>query len=214
MKNLIFIAPPASGKGTQSNLLANKYNYEHISTGDLLRKEIDLKTKLGLIIKDNLSKGEQVSDNIISKILENRLTSIKKSFILDGYPRNITQVKILEKMLKRLNKKIEIIIYLNVSKAEASNRALNRLICPICNKTYQKNTDIVKPKVEGMCDICNIALVKRTDDTKETFNLRYQNFIEKTKPLLDYYQNKGMLHIINKTKTPSETFSEIEKVIK
>jgi adenylate kinase len=212
MKNIIFIAPPAAGKGTQSDLLVNKYGYAHISTGDLLRAEVAAKTDLGIKISDIMQSGALVSDDIVSELLTNALSSLNGPFILDGYPRTIEQAKILEDILNKLNKKIESVIYLNVPEDVATKRATGRLSCPKCNKTYHKY--FAKPIKDGICDACGTALISRSDDTEETFKVRFTNYMKNTAPLLDYYKNLGLLTVIDKIDTPEETLEEIEKVIK
>lgn len=214
MKNIVFIAPPASGKGTQSNLLVSKYNYEHISTGDLLRDEAMLKTELGNQINTLMNNGQLLDDELVDKLIEKKLSAIKTPFILDGYPRTVTQAKMLDDMLKILNKTVDLAIYLNVSESESTRRMLGRLICPKCSRTYQKYDIETKPKEDNTCDYCNINLTTRSDDTEDSFKIRYKVYLENTKPLLDYYRKKGILTIINNTNTPLETLSEIEKVIK
>ena len=212
MKNIIFIAPPAAGKGTQSDLLVKKYGYNHISTGDLLRAEVASKSDLGLKLQDIMKSGNLVSDEIVSELLTNALSKLEGSFILDGYPRNIDQAKTLDNILVSLNKKVESAIYLDVNEETATKRATGRLSCPNCNRTYHKY--FAKPAEENICDDCKTSLISRSDDTEETFKVRYSNYINSTAPLLEYYKEKGILTIVYKTQTPEETFAEIEKVIK
>ncbi len=213
MKNIIFIAPPAAGKGTQSELLIENYNYIHISTGDLLREKQNENSELGNKIKHLLAKGLLVDDDIITKLLREKLTSISSPFILDGYPRNLNQASILDKILEELNLTVDVVIYLNVDSDTAMKRALGRISCPNCNRIYNKYIKEKMPKVEGICDCCNVSLVSRSDDNEESFKERFATYIENTKPLLDYYDNKGKLVIINKVDTPNETFEEVKKVI-
>ena len=210
MKNIVFIAPPAAGKGTQSDLLVKKYNYLHISTGDLLRNEVATKSELGEKIDQIQKKGELVSSKIVNELLTKALKESNKPFILDGYPRNEEQINYLENILNDVNKEIGVVIYLNVSEELACKRATGRLICPKCSSTYHKY--FVKPIKEGICDNCGENLITRADDTEETFKIRYNTYINNTKPILDYYNQKGLLKIIDKTDA-DEVF-EIEKVIK
>ena len=213
MKNIIFIAPPASGKGTQSEILVNEYGYNHISTGDLLREKQNDGTELGLKIKNLLATGALVDDDIVTELLKEKFSKIDGPFILDGYPRNINQANILNNLLDELNKKIDVVIYLNVDKITAMKRALGRISCKNCGKIYHKYNEVMKPITEGICDICNGELVGRSDDNEESFKIRFDTYVENTKPLLDFYKNEGKLVVIEKNETPEETFNEVKKVI-
>lgn len=213
MKNLILIAPPASGKGTLSEQLQSTCGYEHISTGDLLRVKQNDGSELGNKLKELLSSGKLVDDDIVTNLLKEKLENVSSSFVLDGYPRNIKQAGILEDLLSELNLNIDAVIYLNVDRETAISRALGRITCPKCNKIYNKYNDVMKPKNGNLCDNCNVELVSRSDDNEESFKVRFDTYLENTKPLLDYYKNKGKLVVIDKIDTPNETFMEVKKVI-
>lgn len=213
MKNIIFIAPPAAGKGTQSELLVSEFGYNHISTGDLLRSKQNDGSELGNYIKDLLSQGKFVDDDIVTKLLSDKLSSIDGPFILDGYPRNIEQANILENVLNSLNLSIDAVIYLNVDSETAMKRALGRVSCPKCNKIYNKYIEEKMPKVTNICDDCGVELIGRSDDNEESFKIRFDTYINQTQPLLDYYKSNGLLVIIDKVNTPNETFEEVKKVI-
>lgn len=211
MKNIIFIAPPAAGKGTQSELLISKYGYEHISTGDLLRNEIKSGSDLGKELDSMMKSGSLISDEIVNRLLINALSNITKPFILDGYPRTISQALKLDEILASLNKSVDVVVYLDVEEELAMKRATGRLSCKSCNRIYHKYFS--KPRVEGICDDCGSSLISRADDTPDTFKVRYDTYMSNTKPLLDFYSNKNILVKIDANKEADETFSEIEKVI-
>jgi len=213
MKNIIFIAPPAAGKGTQSELLVKNFNYEHISTGDLLRAKQNDGSLLGNKIKEILSSGGLVDDEIVTDLLTEKLASIKGPFILDGYPRNVNQANTLEDILNSLNLSIDVVIYLNVDCDTAMKRALGRITCPKCKKIYNRYSDEMKPKNDNMCDDCNVELVGRSDDNEESFKIRFENYVKNTEPLLKYYEEKGKLVVIGKNEFPEDTFKEVKKVI-
>lgn len=214
MMNIVFIAPPGAGKGTQSELLVNKYNYEHISTGNLLREAITSETYLGNKIKEIMKSGDLVPDDIVTTLLVNKLKSTNKPFILDGYPRNINQVKTIEEELNKLDKKLPIVIYLKVNDDEAVKRITGRLICPECKSSYNKYYDVVKPLIDGICNNCKVNLISRSDDNEEAFKVRYQNYLDSTFPLIKYYKEKGNLIEIEDMEDPISKFKKIEKVIK
>lgn len=213
MKNVIFIAPPAAGKGTQSELLVDEFKYEHISTGDLLRNKQNDGSDLGNQIKELLKTGKLIDDEIVTELLKEKLINIKGNFILDGYPRNIKQADILSNLLSELDIKDIAVIYLDVDEETAMKRALGRISCPKCKRTYNKYNDLTKPKVMGICDDCNIELVGRSDDNEETFKIRFNEYITNTKPLLDYYKEKNLLYIMDNKIDPRVLFESIKEVI-
>ena len=211
--NILFIAPPAAGKGTFSDLIKNKYGYTHISTGDLLREEVKSGSELGKMLSDKMSKGELISDDLIKEILEKKLETINKNkpFIMDGYPRTIEQAKAYEEILEKLNLDLGKVIYLKIDKETGLKRVLGRLTCPKCKKGYNKLTGYNMPKVEWVCDECNVELESRKDDTEEAYNVRYDTYMRETQPLIDYFKNKGNLIEIDSTKDADSTMKEIEQ---
>lgn len=217
MKNIIFIAPPAVGKGTVSARICDKYNIPHISTGDLLRDEIKNSTKLGLEIKDAMARGEFVSDEVITKLLKKRLSNkdCKKGYILDGYPRNVNQAIVYDKLLEELDFDLGKVILLDIDKDVAMQRALSRLVCSKCGLSYNLLNKELSPVKEGICDSCGSPLKSRSDDNEETFINRFNTYMNETFPLVDYYEKKNNLVKINVTdKNSDEVFEEVEKVIK
>ena len=209
MKNIIFIAPPAAGKGTQSDMLMEKYGYNHISTGDMLREEIASGSELGLSVKNIIDEGKLVTDDIMIDLLKNKLSKLDgKPFILDGFPRTINQAKALDEILTGDC----IAIYLELAKEVAMKRIVGRLTCK-CGKSYNIYNEQIKPKVEGICDKCGAKLIKRDDDNEESFNVRYDTFLENNTPILDFYSSKGTLVTIDVDKDITAIFADIEKVI-
>lgn len=217
MKNIIFIAPPAAGKGTASALVCEKYNIPHISTGDLLRDEIANQTKLGVEIKDAMARGEFVSDEVITKLLKKRLSlkDAKKGYILDGYPRNIKQAEIYDDLLKELSYDMGVVIFLDIDKDTAMKRALSRVVCSKCGLSYNLDNKELSPIKEGICDVCGGTLKTRGDDNKETFITRFDTYMKETYPLIEYYEKKNNLVKIEVSNlTADEVFEEVKKVIK
>ncbi|MGM9876344.1 MAG: adenylate kinase [Bacilli bacterium] len=217
MKNIIFIAPPAAGKGTVSARVCDKYNIPHISTGDLLRDEIKNSTKLGIEIKDAMARGEFVSDEVITKLLRKRLLNkdCKKGYILDGYPRNVNQAITYDKLLLELGFDLGKVILLDIDMDTAMKRALSRVVCSKCGLSYNLSNKDLSPIKEGICDSCGGSLKSRSDDTEETFINRFDTYMKETFPLIEYYDNKNNLVKIDVTnKNSDEVFEEVEKVIK
>lgn len=209
MKNILFIAPPAGGKGTISSKLVHDYGYIHISSGDLLRS-VDKKSDLGLVIEEKISKGELVSDEIIFSLLEDKLRNLKgKAFILDGCVRNINQAKKLTEILKVIDINLDLVILLNVPYESLLKRVLGRQNCPNCKEVYNIYTK--KPLNEGICDRCQNNLILRSDDNEETFKVRYQNYLNSSKDIIEYYQNAGILVSIDGENDPYKSLVSVIK---
>jgi len=216
MKNIIFIAPPAAGKGTQAKLVSSEYNIPHISTGDLLREEMANETEIGLSIKKDMDSGNLVSDEVITTLLKNRITKSDclNGFILDGYPRNLAQAKKFKDLLDELNINKIIVIYFNIDKDTALKRTLSRIICPNCGSSYNLLIEDLKPQKENICDRCNHELKSRTDDTEEVFKHRFDTYINSTKDLIEYYKNLGLLYEIEVSDKSAETiFKEVKEIL-
>lgn len=215
MESIIFIAPPAAGKGTQSKLLCDTYHIPHISTGDLLREASLVDDERGHYISTQMRLGALVSDDIILELLEERLSKedCNHGYILDGFPRNIEQAIAYEHILERIQKKLGVVILLDVDKELACKRIEGRLSCPKCGSVYNENIEESKPKKEGICDRCGEALIHRHDDNSETFSARYDTYLTKTQPLIDYYDKKGVLYRVHSGEKDT-TFLQIQKILK
>lgn len=211
MKNVIFIAPPAAGKGTQSNML-KELGYIHISAGDMLREEIAKESSLGLKIKDIISSGALVSDEIVFELIENKLKSIDKPFILDGFPRTLNQVKLLDKLFKDLNIDNYCVIYLTIELEEALKRALGRLTCK-CGASYNTEFINLMPKVDGICDKCGQELVKRNDDNEESFKVRFETFIKNNEPIKEFYESKNKLYTVDTSLEAKMITEKIKEIL-
>jgi len=216
MKNIIFIAPPAAGKGTQSKLVSEEYNIPHISTGDLLREETTKDTELGREIKEVMESGALVSDEVITTLLKNRITKedCKNGYILDGYPRNIAQAKTYNELLESLNYDKGVVIFFDIDKETALKRTVSRIICPNCGSSYNLLIEELKPIKENICNRCHHELKTRTDDTEAVFLNRFETYINSTKDLIDYYKDLGLLHKIEVLdKSANTIFEEVKRVL-
>ncbi len=215
MKNIVFIAQHGTGKGTQCELLKEKYQLDHLSTGDLIRDAIKKQDEFGKSLENTINQGKLVSDDIILEMIKNYIQNHKNTngIIFDGFPRNLNQAKCLDKLLNDMYLKLDKVFYLEISKEEALKRTLGRLTCPNCKKSYNKNYNNLKPKQDGICDECGSKLVSRSDDNEEAFNNLYDVFINETKPILNYYENNGVLKTIDASLDKDEIFKNIEKVI-
>ena len=212
MKNIILIAAPAAGKGTLSDLLVKKYDYIHISTGDLLREVSKETTELGQKISKMLQNGELVTDEIVFELLENKLCQVDKPYILDGFPRTLNQAYKYDELIQKLNKDLGIVVVLNCDYEILKKRIVGRYLCKDCGSIYNTLTGVNTPKQEGICDNCGGALYKRSDDNEESFKTRYETYLEKTKPLIDFYEKKGNLYYID-SQTTDTMLKEIEDLL-
>lgn len=183
--NLIILGPPGSGKGTYASRLQSKLHIPAIATGDILREIVKEKMMLGRKVKEYMTKGELVPDNIVINVLKERLAKddCKNGFILDGYPRTIKQAKILDNFAK-----IDAVILLLVPEWIIIERLSTRRICKNCGEVY--NVRFLKPKIEGICDKCNGELYQRIDDTPKVIKERLKVYERQTQPLLEYYEDE------------------------
>ena len=210
--NVIIIGPPGAGKGTQSQNIAKKFDLYKLSTGDLLRNEIKNKTEIGKKIEQIIEHGDFVTDDIVNKILKTVVTnsSNRNKIIFDGYPRNITQAENLEIMLNGDNQSISFILFLNVTREVIEKRILGRIICEKCNQTL--NEYLNKEEIEQH-ECGDNYLIKRKDDNLETIITRYEDYMKKTKPVLDFYSSRSYFHEIDGSQKIQVITSKIEQIL-
>ena len=215
MKNIILIAAPAAGKGTEAALLKSEYNIPHISTGDILREKAKENSDLGRDIDYKINNGIFVSDELIIEILKDRIQKedCNNGYILDGFPRNVAQAEAYSQMLKELGKDLGVVIVIDIDKNIAASRIAGRVSCPACKEVYNTNTLDMKPKEEGICNKCGEKLVKRADDNEETYIDRYNTYIEKTSPLIEYYKNLDVLYYVDGNSGKDNTHSQVVKIL-
>ena len=184
--NIILFGPPGAGKGTQAQFIVKKHNYFQLSTGNILREEVKLKTELGLEIEVLISKGKFASDEIVNKLLRQSITNLKfrDRIIFDGYPRNVEQAKNLDLILGEFDQTIGHIIFLNVSKDIVEKRIMGRMTCDKCNMTL--NEFFNKEQIE-LHPCGKEFLKKRKDDNLDILVDRYDTYMKTTKPVLDFY---------------------------
>ncbi|MBR2523824.1 MAG: adenylate kinase [Clostridiales bacterium] len=190
---LIILGAPGSGKGTSAMVLREKYSLAHISTGDIFRSNIKNGTPLGLEAKSYIDKGQLVPDSITIGMVEARLkeADCANGYILDGFPRTIAQAEALDEMLARSGDKIDAVISIVVDDQIITDRVTSRRVCEKCGASF--NVKYKPTKVEGVCDICGGKVVQRADDNEETVAARLKTYYENTKPLIDFYQAKGLI---------------------
>lgn len=195
--NILFMGPPGAGKGTQAEAIVNEFGIPHVSTGDAFRLAIKQGTPVGLKAKEYIDQGLLVPDDVTVGIVRERLqqSDCEKGFLLDGFPRTLSQAEALEELLSELNRKLTHVINLKVDRNKLLARLTGRRICKSCGSTY--HVIFNPPKQEGVCDKCGGELYQRSDDNEESVGTRLDEYINKTAPLLQYYEEKGLLHEID-----------------
>ena len=159
-----------------------------------------------------LQNGELVTDEIVFELLENKLCQVDKPYILDGFPRTLNQAYKYDELIQKLNKDLGIVVVLNCDYEILKKRIVGRYLCKDCGSIYNTLTGVNTPKQEGICDNCGGELYKRSDDNEESFKTRYETYLEKTKPLIDFYEKKGNLYYIN-SQTTDTMLKEIEDLL-
>ena len=210
---LILLGPPGAGKGTQAKLLAEQFNIQQISTGDILRQAGKNKTKMGLKAKSYMDQGKLVPDNVVIGIIKDRLDNAdcSKGFILDGFPRTIQQAESLSEALKQMEIDIDHLIDIEIDFDYLIQRLTGRWTCRECGEGYHKMSN--PPKKKGVCDKCDGELYQRDDDKEETIQKRFEVYRKETEPLKDYYQKNGKLNAIKGDGGIQEIFSRITNLI-
>ena len=215
-REMIFLGPPACGKGTQTNRLAEYFNLPHVDTGSLLRAEIKSESENGKIAKQYIDKGQLVPVVLVAKIINDRLAQkdCEEGYILDGFPRSAEQADMLTKINEELDGDKEVsfkAVYFDLDQEILISRIVNRRSCPKCGEIY--NIKFHPPKTEGVCDKCGTELTQRKDDNEETAKARFETYFRETAPLVDYYKNKEVLRTIDANGTIDEVWERLLKVV-
>jgi len=215
-KELIFLGPPACGKGTQTNKLSEYLGFPHIDTGSLLRAEIAKETEEGKIAKSFIDKGQLVPIDLVAKIIGKKLAGddCKNGYVLDGYPRSLEQAVKLDEINEQVDGNNEVsfkAIYFDIDTQILLERIIYRQSCPVCGEIYNKK---FKPsKVEDICDKCNVALKTRDDDNEEIAKKRFETYFEQTAPLVKFYEDKGVLYKIDANGSIDEVWERLLAVV-
>ncbi len=211
--NIILMGPPGAGKGTQSEKILSYCNIPHISTGDMFREAIKNQTKLGLEAQEYMNKGLLVPDEVTIGLVKERLSrdDCKNGYLLDGFPRTIPQAEALETLSKEISRPVELVITIEADKDELVKRISGRRVCPKCGNSYHLAFKL--PKVENTCDSCGSTLIQRKDDTIESLNVRLDAYEHQTKPLVEFYDKKGLNRSVDGLKSIDEVFNDIRKLL-
>ena len=211
---IIMLGAPGAGKGSQASRIANEYKLPHISTGDIFRANLKEETELGKQAKSFMDKGELVPDDITIAMLLNRIheEDCKNGYILDGFPRTIPQAEALKEALAKKNEKIDLALDVEATDELIIKRMAGRRTCPNCSAIYHIET--LKPKKEGICDLCGSELIQRKDDNEETVKNRLKIYHEMTEPLISYYKKENVLEEIDGTENLDKVFETVKEIIK
>lgn len=210
---IVMLGAPGAGKGTQAKMIADKYQIPHISTGDIFRANIKEGTELGKEAKSYMDKGQLVPDELTVKILLDRVAKedCKDGYVLDGFPRTIPQAEVLEEALEKLGDRIDYAVNVEVPDANIVKRMGGRRACLSCGATY--HVEHIPPKAEGICDRCGKELVLRDDDKAETVQKRLDVYHDQTQPLIDFYQERGVLKEVDGTQNMKDVFAAIVSIL-
>lgn len=207
------MGPAGAGKGTMSDLILKEYDIPHISTGDMLRDNVRNNTELGNLAKSYMDAGNLVPDDVIIAMVEKRLQEddCQKGYLLDGFPRTLVQAEAFEKIENKIGKPVECVIALEVGFDTLVERITGRRICPKCGAIYHIHN---KPsKVEGICDVCGSELTQRKDDTVEQLTVRMDGYEKSTKPVIDFYDKRGIVSHIDASQETAAVFEKVKEAL-
>lgn len=210
--NAVLLGPPGSGKGTQAPLFKDRYCVCHLSTGDMLRAEIQSGSSLGAEIKKVMDEGKLVNDDLVVSMIQNNLEKpeCKLGFLLDGFPRNVTQAQKLDEMLGKRKTKLDAVVEFGIDDNVLIKRITGRLIHPASGRSYHE--EFAPPKVHMKDDITGEPLIKRSDDNAEALKKRLVTYHTQTQPLVDYYALQGIHYYVNAAQATDKVFKDIDKI--
>ena len=213
-KNIILMGPPGAGKGTLAKQLKEAFNLVHISTGDMFRDAIKAGTELGKLAQKYINDGHLVPDEVTIGLVKERLSQpdCDNGFLLDGFPRTLPQAEALSEISKEISRPIDTVINLDCDTQELIRRISGRRVCKNCGAPYHIET--MKPKVDGVCDLCGGPLYQRKDDNEEALKVRLAHYVSETKPLLDYYQKLGLLESFDSLVGKEQLLDEVSSYLK
>lgn len=210
---IVLLGPPGAGKGTQAKSISNRYSIPHISTGDIFRKNISENTPLGAEAKNYMDNGQLVPDEVTINMVKDRLQDddCKNGYLLDGFPRTVHQAEALQEFLQGRNEELDTALCIEVPMHFILERMTGRRVCPSCGASYHVKFN--PPTIANKCDVCGSDVIQRKDDTEETVQERLDVYQRQTQPLIDFYNNKNQLSVVDGTKAINEVFESICKVL-
>lgn len=212
--NILIMGGPGAGKGTMSAKIVEKYDINHISTGDIFRSEIGNSTELGLMAKSYMDQGLLVPDEVTNKMVKSYLENLqdkRQGFLLDGYPRTIDQAMAFDNLSKGSNLAIDIVIAMEIDFDQLAGRVTGRRLCKDCGEIYHVASN--PSKIEGVCDKCGGELYQRKDDTVESLSVRLEEYAKQTQPVLEYYEEKGLVKRVNASQPIDSVWLDTQKAL-
>lgn len=205
---IVLLGPPGAGKGTQAKSISNRYSIPHISTGDIFRKNISENTPLGIEAKSYMDNGQLVPDEVTINMVKERLKEddCKSGYLLDGFPRTVSQAEALEAFLNERNESLNTALLIDVPSDFILERMTGRRVCPSCGASYHIKFN---PAIDGKCQLCGTEVIQRKDDAEETVKERLDVYEKQTQPLIDFYKKKNLLSVVDGTKAINEVFESI-----
>ena len=203
---LVLLGPPGAGKGTQAGRLRGKLGLAYMATGGLLRKAVKERTLLGQKADNFIKQGKLVSDDTVLELLEDKIREERHGFILDGFPRNLFQAKRLDEILRKENRKLDLVINLEVKESVIIERLSRRLVCSGCDRVYNKEN---LGSFDGTCRVCGTSFFQREDDNPEAIRERISTYLKHTRPLINYYEKQKILYNIEGEQSPEEISQQI-----
>ena len=214
MAYLIFLGPPGAGKGTYAQRVHEILHIPHVSTGDIFRDIAKKEDELSKRIREIMERGELVPDELVNEVVKRRLSEkdCENGFILDGYPRTVNQAIFLDEYLSTAGKRLTAAILFDVPEDVVVQRLTSRRVCPKCGRIY--NLVSLPPQRDELCDDCGVKLIQRDDDKEETVRHRYRVYLEKTKPVIDYYSKNSVLHVVDGTIGIENVVSKVLEIVR
>ena len=208
---VVLLGPPGAGKGTQAKQLSKRHGLVHVATGDIFRWNVTHETELGRIAQSYMAKGELVPDDVVVRMVVETLEDVEDGFILDGFPRTVPQALALEENLEKLERPLTAALYFHIEEEIAVKRISGRRTCSKCGTPY--NVEFDPPRMESVCDVCGGELVQRNDDSEETVRRRFEVYEESTRPLLEFYSERGLLREIDADGEEDEVAERLAEVL-
>jgi len=208
---LVFLGAPGAGKGTQASRMASRFGLKHASTGQMFREAVRQGSEVGKAVAEYLDSGRLVPDQLTSRVVKELVLERFRDYILDGYPRTIPQAQALSAMLQERGEKLDAVIFFDVEQKVAMERLSGRLVCERCGANYHRL--FMPPRRDGICDECGGRLVTRSDSTPGAVQSRLDEYHEKTRPLLPYYRERGILRVVDASGSPPEVARSTERIL-